>query len=151
TRPDTLFGATFMVLAPEHSLLDDAVPAAWPAGTKDAWRQGYDDPTTAVRAYREQASAKTEAERQADGTRKTGVFTGIYATNPATGAQLPVFSADYVLLGYGTGAIMAVPAEDERDHAFAEAYELDIVRTVQPPPDFTGGAWMGEGEAINSA
>src|SRR5699024_10181896 len=62
TRPDTLFGATFMVLAPEHSLLDDAVPAAWPAGTKDAWRQGYDDPTTAVRAYREQASAKTEAE-----------------------------------------------------------------------------------------
>ncbi|MDD9207292.1 leucine--tRNA ligase [Georgenia sp. 10Sc9-8] len=152
TRPDTLFGATFMVLAPEHPLLDDAgVPAAWPAGTQDSWTGGYPDPRTAVAGYREQAARRTEAERQDEGRTKTGVFTGVHATNPVNGAQVPVFMADYVLMGYGTGAIMAVPAEDERDHAFATTYGLPIVRTVQPPEGFTGGAYTGEGVTINSA
>ena len=90
-------------------------------------------------------------DRQADAKQKTGVFTGSYATNPATGAQIPVFVADYVLMGYGTGAIMAVPGQDERDWEFAEAFDLPIVRTVQPPADFSGAAYLGEGPAINSA
>ncbi|MEE6272489.1 leucine--tRNA ligase [Georgenia sp. MJ206] len=151
TRPDTLFGATFMVVSPEHMLLDDAVPSVWPEGTKDAWTGGHASPVEAVSAYRAQAAAKTDAERQDEGRTKTGVFTGITATNPVNGAEVPVFVADYVLMGYGTGAIMAVPAEDERDHAFAEAYDLPIVRTVQPPEDFTGGAWTGDGATINSS
>ena len=151
TRPDTLFGATFMVVAPEHPLVDDAVPATWPAGTKESWTGGYATPAEAVAAYRAQAAAKTEAERQEDGRAKTGVFTGAFATNPANGKQVPVFVADYVLMGYGTGAIMAVPAEDERDHEFARTYDLEIVRTVQPPADFEGGAWTGDGATINSA
>src|SRR5690625_5235229 len=151
TRPDTLFGATFMVVAPEHPLVDDAVPATWPAGTKESWTGGYATPAEAVAAYRAQAAAKTDAERQEDGRAKTGVFTGAFATNPANGKQVPVFVPHYVLMGYGTGAIMAVPAEDECDHEFARTYDLEIVRTVQPPADFEGGAWTGDGATINSA
>ncbi|MEU4715504.1 leucine--tRNA ligase [Micromonospora purpureochromogenes] len=151
TRPDTIFGATYMVLAPEHELVDALVPATWPAGTKDAWTGGHANPRAAVEAYRKAAAAKTDVERQADTREKTGVFVGAYAVNPVTGGQIPIFIADYVLAGYGTGAIMAVPAQDERDWAFAEVFELPIVRTVQPSEGFDGKAYTGEGPAINSA
>ncbi|WP_106506503.1 leucine--tRNA ligase [Brachybacterium timonense] len=153
TRADTLFGATFCVLSPEHPLLEDpsALPEAWPEGTREAWTAGAADPRAAVSAYRAAAAAKGDEERTADDKEKTGVFTGWFATNPMDGRRLPVFTADYVLMGYGTGAIMAVPAEDERDYAFAERFDLDVIRTVQPPADFDGGAWTGEGEKINSA
>jgi leucyl-tRNA synthetase len=149
TRPDTLFGATYMVLAPEHALVSAVTPADWPAGTKPAWTGGYATPAEAVAAYRAQAAAKTEEERTADAKVKTGVFTGAYATNPVNGARIPVFIADYVLAGYGTGAIMAVPGQDERDWAFAEVFELPIIRTVQAPEGFEG-AYTGDGPAINS-
>jgi leucyl-tRNA synthetase len=151
TRPDTLFGATFMVLSPEHPLLSDIVPAAWPTQTPISWTVGAPTPSTAVADYVLRAGAKTAEERVADSREKSGVFTGAYATNPVNGQAVPVFVADYVLMGYGTGAIMAVPAEDERDHEFAMAYGLPVVRTVQPPEDFTGGAYTGEGPTINSA
>ncbi|WBC17076.1 leucine--tRNA ligase [Micromonospora sp. WMMA1998] len=151
TRPDTVFGATYMVLAPEHELVDVLAPAAWPEGTRDAWTGGHGSPREAVEAYRKAAAAKTDMERQSDSKEKTGVFVGAYATNPATGGQVPIFIADYVLAGYGTGAIMAVPAQDERDWDFAEVFELPIVRTVQPPEGFAGKAWTGDGPAINSA
>ncbi|WP_328372014.1 leucine--tRNA ligase [Micromonospora zamorensis] len=151
TRPDTVFGATYMVLAPEHELVDVLVPAAWPDGTRDAWTGGHASPRVAVEAYRKTAAAKTDVERQSDTKEKTGVFIGAYATNPVTGGQIPIFIADYVLAGYGTGAIMAVPAQDERDWAFAEVFELPIVRTVQPAEGFDGKAYTGDGPAINSA
>ncbi|MET8043925.1 leucine--tRNA ligase [Micromonospora sp. NPDC005215] len=151
TRPDTVFGATYMVLAPEHELVDTLLPAAWPDGTRDAWTGGHASPRVAVEAYRKAAAAKTDVERQADTKEKTGVFIGAYATNPVTGGQVPIFIADYVLAGYGTGAIMAVPAQDERDWAFAEVFELPIVRTVQPAEGFDGKAYTGDGPAINSA
>jgi leucyl-tRNA synthetase len=151
TRPDTLFGATYMVLAPEHPLVDELTTDSWPAGVPSVWTGDAPTPAEAVAAYRAEAAAKTDLDRQADAKVKTGVFTGSYAGNPVTGAQLPIFIADYVLMGYGTGAIMAVPGQDERDWAFAGAFELPIVRTVQPPEDFIGGAYVGEGPAINSA
>ena len=153
TRADTLFGATFCVLSPEHALLADvaALPAAWPEGTNEAWTGGAASPREAVAAYRARADELDEDERTAEGREKTGVFTGLVARNPMDGRELPVFTADYVLTGYGTGAIMAVPAEDERDFAFADRFELPVIRTVRPPEDFTGGAWTGEGEKINSA
>ncbi|MEU1242184.1 leucine--tRNA ligase [Micromonospora parva] len=151
TRPDTIFGATYMVLAPEHELVDTLAPTSWPAGTRDAWTGGHAGPREAVEAYRKAAAAKTDVERQSDSKEKTGVFIGAYATNPVTGGQIPIFIADYVLAGYGTGAIMAVPAQDERDWAFAEVFELPIVRTVQPSEGFDGKAYTGDGPAINSA
>jgi leucyl-tRNA synthetase len=151
TRPDTLFGATYMVLAPEHPMVDDLLPAAWPDGTAQSWRYGGATPAAGMAAYRADAAAKSEVERQADSKQKTGVFTGVWATNPVTGSPIPVFVADYVLMGYGTGAIMAVPAEDERDWEFAAAFDLPHIRTVQPPDDWAGGAWTGEGPSINSA
>lgn len=153
TRPDTLFGATFMVLAPEHPLVDTLVPGGgWPEGTRDPWTGGAATPAQAVAAYRAAAAAKTDLERQAEGKAKTGVFTGGFAVNPATGAAIPVFVADYVLMGYGTGAIMAVPAQDQRDWDFATAYELPVLRTVQPPPGHDDAtAYTGDGPAINSA
>ena len=150
TRQDTLFGATFAVLSPEHELVDRVTPDAWPADTADAWRNGYATPREAIDAYRADAAAKTDAERQDEKRAKTGVFTGAYAINPVTEQQIPVFIADYVLMGYGTGAIMAVPGQDERDWAFAEKYDLPIIRTVQPPEGFDGKAYTGEGPAINS-
>ncbi|MEJ8634958.1 leucine--tRNA ligase [Streptomyces sp. MS2.AVA.5] len=151
TRPDTLFGATYMVLAPEHGLIDSILPAEWPEGTKEAWTGGAATPADAVAVYRKQAQTKSDVERQTEHKDKTGVFTGAYAQNPVTGARIPVFVADYVLMGYGTGAIMAVPGQDERDWEFAEAFELPIIRTVQPPEGWEGEAFTGQGPAINSS
>ena len=151
TRPDTLFGATFAVLAPEHQLVSQIIPAAWPEGTRDAWTERCATPTKAVERYQAAAAAKTETERQGDGQKKTGVFTGVFAINPVNGSRIPVFIADYVLTGYGTGAIMAVPGQDQRDWDFATTYDLPIIRTVQAPDDFDGEAYVGEGAAINSS
>ncbi len=161
TRPDTLFGATFMVVAPEHPILGarDAgaaglrVPAAWPEGTRDAWTGGFAAPAEAVAAYRAGAAAKSEEERTAEAGEKTGVFTGLFGVNPVTGARIPVFVADYVLMGYGTGAIMAVPAHDDRDFAFARKFDLDVVTTITPPAGFDteAAAWTGDGVLVNSA
>ncbi len=163
TRPDTLFGATYLVLAPEHPLVAGLTAPAWPEGTPQEWTGGYATPAEAVAAYQAQAAAKTDLDRQADrqadrqgadAKAKSGVFTGAFSTNPVTGAELPVFIADYVLMGYGTGAIMAVPGQDERDWDFAEAFGLPIVRTVQPSEGFEdagGKAFTGDGPAINSA
>jgi leucyl-tRNA synthetase len=156
TRPDTLFGATYMVLAPEHELVDALVPAAWPDSVNPKWTGGHATPAGAVAAYRAFAASKTDVERQATAIsgasdkEKTGVFTGAYAVNPVNGERIPVFIADYVLAGYGTGAIMAVPGQDERDWAFAEVFELPIIRTVAPPEGWQGKAYTGEGPAVNS-
>jgi leucyl-tRNA synthetase len=150
TRPDTLFGATFMVVAPEHPLLDTDLPTGWPEGTMPSWTRGYASPRAAVDAYRGEAGSRSDVERLADRKEKSGVFTGISVVNPVTGSAIPVFVADYVLMGYGTGAIMAVPGQDERDWEFAELLDLPIVRTVQPPEGFEGKAYTGEGPAINS-
>ena len=131
TRPDTLFGATYMVLAPEHPLVDaitanewpgDVVASDWSSAALDAWKGIFGatgTPADAVARYREFAGAKSELERQAEGREKTGVFTGAFAINPTNSARIPIFIADYVLMGYGTGAIMAVPAHDHRDFEFA--------------------------------
>jgi leucyl-tRNA synthetase len=135
TRPDTLFGATFFVLSPEH-----------PAVEKITTSERADE----VRAYVEKASRMSEIDRTDVTREKTGVFTGAYAVNPANNERIPVFIADYVLMGYGTGAIMAVPGQDQRDWDFAAKYNLPIVRTVQPPEDFDGEAYVGGGPAINS-
>lgn len=156
TRPDTLFGATFIVLAPEHPLVDSIVPGdTWPAATRAAWvPAGRDNvtPREAVAAYRRKASRKSDVERQSEGKDKTGVFTGAFATNPVDGRSIPVFIADYVLLGYGTGAIMAVPGQDVRDYEFATKFDLPVIRTVQPPQGHpTDEAFVGDGPAINSA
>jgi leucyl-tRNA synthetase len=152
TRPDTLFGATYMVLAPEHPLVESLTASDWPDGTVEAWTVGHPTPAAAVRAYRDFVSGRSDLERQAGAAKeKTGVFTGAFAVNPVNGASIPVFVADYVLMGYGTGAIMAVPAQDERDWEFATKFELPIVRTVAPPEDFDGDAFTGDGAAINSA
>jgi leucyl-tRNA synthetase len=150
TRPDTLFGATFMVLSPEHPLVDALTTA---------------DQRAHVTAYQTEAAAKADNERQDDSQKKTGVFTGAVATNPVTGADIPIYIADYVLMGYGTGAIMAVPSGDQRDFAFARAYNLPIVatqmpttswfdaRTIAPSADCSTWpeAFVGDGEYINSA
>ncbi|HTR98970.1 MAG TPA: leucine--tRNA ligase [Bacteroidota bacterium] len=134
TRPDTIFGATYMVLAPEHPL---AVTLTTPA----------QEPL--VEAYRSQARLKSDLERGA-AAEKTGVFTGGFAVNPATGKNIPVWIADYVLMGYGTGAIMAVPAHDERDNEFAKKYGLPIVDVVRGEAP-AGEAFTGEGVAVNSS
>ncbi|MFD7918196.1 leucine--tRNA ligase [Streptomyces sp. NPDC059740] len=146
TRHDTLFGATYMVLAPEHELVSGSedgsvrsiVPDAWPEGTREAWTGGHATPADAVAAYRKQAATKSDVERQAEAKDKTGVFTGAFATNPVNGERVPVFIADYVLMGYGTGAIMAVPAHDSRDFAFARAFELPMRCVVEPTDDNRG-------------
>ena len=167
TRPDTLFGATFLVLAPEHPLLaatsssgssGAVLPAAWaaPGGgpVPASWTGGAGSPREAVAAYRARAARATDAERGDDARAKTGVFTGLVAVNPVDGRELPVFTADYVLMGYGTGAIMAVPGQDQRDWDFAQAFELPVIRTVAPPAGFVDGggqAWTGPGAAVNSA
>jgi leucyl-tRNA synthetase len=150
TRPDTLFGATYMVLAPEHAQVDSVTAAAWPEGTKDEWTGGAADPAAAVAAYRLASSRKSELERQTDLKVKTGVFTGSFCVNPVNAERIPIFIADYVLMGYGTGAIMAVPGQDERDWEFAEQFALPIIRTVQPSEGFDGDAFLGDGPAINS-
>ena len=150
TRPDTLFGATYMVLAPEHPLVDALTPLEWPSNVDSRWTGGAASPAEAVAAYRLAASRKSELDRQ-ENKDKTGVFTGSYAINPVNNEKIPVFIADYVLMGYGTGAIMAVPAQDQRDWDFAEAFGLPIVRTVQPTEGFDGKAFTGDGPAINSS
>ncbi|PJE94271.1 leucine--tRNA ligase [Streptomyces carminius] len=152
TRQDTLFGATYMVLAPEHGLVDRIVPGAWPEGTREAWTGGHATPAEAVSAYRKQAAAKSDVERQAEAgedREKTGVFTGAWAVNPANGERIPVFVADYVLMGYGTGAVMAVPAHDSRDFAFARAFELPM-RCVVEPTDGRGTDPAGWDDAFAS-
>ena len=150
TRPDTLFGATYMVLAPEHPLVAALTPEAWPEGTPAFWTLGAARPREAVAEYQRRASGRSELERQAEAREKSGVFVGRYAVNPVNGARIPVFLADYVLMGYGTGAIMAVPGEDQRDWEFAEAYGLPIIRTVQPPEGWEGKWFVEDGPAINS-
>ena len=125
TRPDTLFGATFMVLSPEHPLVDALTTS---------------EQQSAVAKYRETAAALQDADRTDDSRKKTGVFIGAYATNPVNGAQIPVWIADYVLMGYGTGAIMAVPSGDERDMEFATAYKLPVIEVVNE-----------DGEYVNSS
>jgi leucyl-tRNA synthetase len=150
TRPDTLFGATYMVLAPEHPLVDELTVERWPEGVDPRWTEGHPTPAEAVAAYRRSASLKSELDRQ-ENRDKTGIFVGSYAVNPANGARIPVFIADYVLMGYGTGAIMAVPGQDQRDWDFAREFGLHILRTVAPPEDFDGEAYTGDGPAINSS
>jgi leucyl-tRNA synthetase len=147
TRPDTLPGATYLVLAPEHPQADALTADRWPPGTPEAWRFGGGSPAEAVAAYRERTAMIGERQR-ATSRDKTGVFTGAYAVNPATGGQIPVFLADYVLMGYGTGAIMAVPAHDERDLEFAQAFGLPVteVPAEQLGADRIGAAigWLEE-------
>jgi len=140
TRPDTLWGATFMVISPEHPLVD---------------RLTAPDRVAAVTDYCQTAAAKSDQDRTADDREKTGVWTGSYATNPVNGAQVPIWVADYVLMGYGTGAIMAVPAHDQRDFEFARKFSLPVRVVVQPAGesldgDTLGEAWPGEGVMVNS-
>ncbi|MGY1804567.1 leucine--tRNA ligase [Blastococcus sp. SYSU D00922] len=153
TRPDTLFGATYMVLAPEHPLVDALTADAWPDGTDPRWTGGAATPAEAVRGYQLQASRRSELDRQDTGREKTGVWLGVTAVNPVNGRELPVFIADYVLTGYGTGAIMAVPGEDQRDWEFARKFGLEVIPTVDRPEGFDeeSGAWTGPGRMINSS
>ncbi len=138
TRPDTSFGMTFAVISPEHPRVDELTT---------------DEQRVAVDAFRASVAGRSDIERQStEGSLdKRGVATGGRVVNPFTGQAIPVFLADYVLMTYGTGAIMAVPGQDQRDWEFATAHGCDIIRTVQPPDDFTGEAWTGDGPAINSA
>ena len=136
TRPDTLFGATFLTVAPEHPLLDRLVNDL----TKDK-----------VEEYKKESLKKTEIERQ-ENKQKTGIFTGSYVVNPANGKRIPVWVSDYVLGGYGEGAVMAVPAHDERDYEFAKKFDLDIVKVVEKPEGVTDDdiCYHGEGVIVNS-
>jgi leucyl-tRNA synthetase len=135
TRPDTLYGATYMVLAPEHPLVEEI--------TTPERKQ-------AVEAYVRESSLKSELERTAEAKEKTGAFTGAYAINPVTKGSIPIWVADYVLMGYGTGAIMAVPAHDTRDLEFARKFDLPIVQVVQPPAGQAWEGFVGDGSAVNS-
>lgn len=135
TRPDTLFGATYMVLAPEHPMVADITTA---------------EQKTPVEQYVIAAGRKSEMDRMTDTKEKTGVFTGGYAINPANGAKIPVWVADYVMMGYGTGAIMAVPAHDTRDYEFATTFDLPIVQVVEPPQGQDWKGYVGNGIAVNS-
>ena len=134
TRPDTLFGATYMVLAPEHPLVDEVTD---------------DEQRAAVEKYRDQAAQKSELERTELQDDKTGVFTGAYAINPVNGERIPIWVADYVLYGYGTGAIMAVPGHDQRDWEFAKAHDIEIVEVISGG-DVDEEAHEGEGTLVNS-
>jgi leucyl-tRNA synthetase len=149
TRPDTLFGATYMVLAPEHELVDEIVGDTWPSGVDERWTSSAQTPAEAVATYRASIAAKSDLERQ-ENKEKTGVFTGAYATNPVNGEQIPVFIADYVLIGYGTGAIMAVPAHDARDYEFATAFGLPIREVIGSEQGIAESAWTGDGPLVNS-
>ena len=136
TRPDTLFGATYMVLAPEHPLVAQITTAAQKQAVAD---------------YLQEIAAKSDLERTDLAKTKSGCFTGAYAINPVNDQAIPVWIADYVLMSYGTGAIMAVPAHDDRDHAFAEKFKLPVIQVVQAPPDTpVEGCFAGEGSAVNS-
>jgi leucyl-tRNA synthetase len=138
TRPDTLFGVTFMVLAPEHPLVE---------------RIATPDRRAEVMAYVEAARNESDIERQSTEREKTGVFTGGYATNPMNGERIPVWVADYVLMTYGTGAIMGVPAHDERDFAFARKFGIEVREVISETGASTGQlteAHVGEGTLLNS-
>ena len=135
TRPDTLFGATYMVMAPEHPLVQKLV-------TKDQ--------ESAVKKYSEEASKKSDLDRTELNKQKTGVFIGEHAINPANNTKIPIWISDYVIMSYGTGAIMAVPGQDQRDYDFAKKFDLPIIRTVDVPENFEGEAYTGDGQAINS-
>ncbi|WP_125035428.1 leucine--tRNA ligase [Nocardioides sp. LS1] len=136
TRPDTLFGATFMVVAADAALAGELVT---------------EEQRPALEDYLVEVRKETEINRLSTDRPKTGVFLGVHATNPLTGTQIPVYAADYVLADYGTGAIMAVPGQDQRDWEFAQAFDLPVIRTVQPPEGWEGEAFTGDGPAINSA
>lgn len=136
TRPDTLFGATFMVVAADAALASELVTT---------------EQAQALEDYLVEVRKETEINRLSTDRPKTGVFLGVHATNPLTGTRIPVYAADYVLADYGTGAIMAVPGQDQRDWEFAQAFDLPVVRTVQPPEGWEGEAYTGDGPAINSA
>ena len=135
TRPDTLFGATYMVLSPEHGLVDELTS---------------EDQQAAVAAYREQAARKSDLERTELAKEKTGVFIGAHAINPVNGERIPIWIADYVLSTYGTGAIMAVPAHDSRDLAFAEKFQLPVLKVVQAPEGQDSIGYTGLGTSVNS-
>ena len=135
TRPDTLFGATYMVLAPEHYLVDLI--------TTNEFKSN-------VEQYKDSIKSMSEIDRTSTVKEKTGVNIGAFAINPVNNKKIPIWIADYVLMTYGTGAIMAVPGQDERDWEFAEKFNLAIIRTVQPPDNFDGKAFVGDGPAINS-
>ena len=135
TRPDTLFGATYMVLSPESDLLERLVT---------------DEHRAAVEAYQAEAARKSDLERTDLAKEKSGVFTGAFAVNPANGQPVPIWTADYVLAGYGTGAIMAVPAHDTRDLEFAQKFKLPIEVVVQSPEGGESLGFTGDGTAVNS-
>ena len=135
TRPDTLFGATYMVLAPEHRLVDEITT---------------EEQLAAVEEYREKTARKSDLERTELAKEKSGVFTGAYAINPVNNERIPIWIADYVLMGYGTGAIMAVPAHDERDFEFAKKFSLPITQVVQPPEGHDWQGYTDNGVAVNS-
>lgn len=135
TRPDTLFGATFLVMAPEHPLLERLIE--------------FCDNPDEVAEYTEKARQKSELERETEKIKTGVVLEGIYALNPANNQKVPIWIADYVLMGYGTGAIMAVPAHDDRDNEFAEKYGLPVVEVIKKPQDYQG-IYVGEGELTNS-
>ena len=140
TCPNTLCGSTYMVLAPEHPLVDQLVADVFPENTPDQWKGVFPGaeslasapPKDVVAAYRRYAQSRSAVDRQIESKEKTGAFIGAFATNPANNKQIPIFIADYVLMDYGTGAIMAVPAHDERDYDFAKSFDLPIVDVVYP-------------------
>ena len=148
TRPDTLFGASYVVLAPEHPLVSELVADTYPADVDARWTGGATTPREAVDAYLRAIAAKSDVERQ-ENKDKTGVFLGSYAVNPVSGEEVPIFIADYVLTGYGTGAIMAVPAHDERDYEFASVFGLPITAVLDG--DVSEAAFTGDAAHINSA
>src|SRR5690606_36576394 len=141
TRPDTLFGATLMVIAPEHPYVDALTSPEQHA---------------AAEAYRKQAAAKSDLERTDLAKGKSGVFSGAFAINPVNGHRVPIWIADYVLMGYGTGAIMAVPAHDERDYEFAQQYHIPVVQVIEPSDHSANGdgkvtlPYSGEGVLVHS-
>jgi len=149
TRPETLFGTTFLVLSPDHPAVDELAPSAWPGQARQEWTAGASTPAAAIAKYREE-TATGQPGRGAIERSRAGVWTGGCATNPVNGQEIPVFIADYVLMTYGTGAVMGVPGQDERDWHFAEAMSLPIIRTVQPPADWHGEAYLGDGLVISS-
>jgi leucyl-tRNA synthetase len=154
TRPDTLAGATYAVLAPEHPALDSLAADGWPDGTPAAWRclpggRAAATPREAVSGYRDAAARLSDRQRTAAAREVTGVFTGAYLVNPATGAPVPVFAADYVLMGYGTGAIMAVPAHDQRDLEFAQRFGLAVRPVLRPPAAWFAGQGIDPGTSAD--
>jgi leucyl-tRNA synthetase len=159
TRPDTLHGVTFLAVAPDHPLLKDGLPAAYPDDTPAAWRgeaagldapgAGFASPAEACAAYARRFAARSDRQRQED-DRATGVYTGIDAVHPLSGRRVPVFAADYVLMGYGSGAVMGVPAHDARDLRFARTLGLPVEVVVEPPAGWFAAAGLEPGAPPSS-